>query len=145
MGVTFPLERAEQVTVFAVAVVFAVLSVAAVALRLLSRQKLGRWLDASDYLMIGSCVSRKTIRRLPDEGGCFSNDPQATTVGLSVIIVLGMLLHVYLRHAKQGIDFPHYSYTICRLRLPCFRDNWKIRSPKWNTDFSNCKMKRSQP
>lgn len=60
MGVNFPLERAEQVTVFAVAVVFAVLSVAAVALRLLSRQKLGRWLDASDYLMIGSCVSKNT-------------------------------------------------------------------------------------
>lgn len=60
MGVTFPLERAEQITVFAVAVVFAVLSVLAVALRLLSRQKLGRWLDASDYLMIASCV-RDTI------------------------------------------------------------------------------------
>lgn len=62
MGVNFPLERAEQITVFAVAVVFAVLSLAAVALRLLSRQKLGRWLDASDYLMIGSCVRNTTIR-----------------------------------------------------------------------------------
>lgn len=65
MGVNFPLERAEQITVFAVAVVFAVLSVAAVALRLLSRQKLGRWLDASDYLMIGSCVRDATIRCAP--------------------------------------------------------------------------------
>lgn len=65
MGVTFPLERTEQITVFSVAVVFAVLSVVAVALRLLSRQKLGRWLDASDYLMIASCVRDRIIRHTP--------------------------------------------------------------------------------
>lgn len=61
MGVNFPLERAKQVTVFTVALVFAVFSVAAVALRLWSRHKLGRWLDASDYLMIGACVSYTII------------------------------------------------------------------------------------
>ncbi|KAJ0123092.1 integral membrane protein [Diaporthe amygdali] len=83
MGVQFPLEKAGQLSVFAVALVFAVLSLVATALRLWSRHKLGRSLDASDYLMIASCV---------------------TTVGLSIIIELAIINAGLGFHVSEIID-----------------------------------------
>lgn len=54
--VTYPLERTKQKCVFAVTLTFSALVVVVMLLRILSRTKLGRPLDLSDYIMLGSCV-----------------------------------------------------------------------------------------
>lgn len=54
---TFPLARQSQVSVIAVSVVFIILPTVAVFLRLVARRMAHRGMDASDYCIIGACVS----------------------------------------------------------------------------------------
>lgn len=66
--VKFPLERIQQTCVFAITLIFAILAVIVMLLRILGRLKLGRSLDLSDYIMLGSCVCflpRNAIRLEP--------------------------------------------------------------------------------
>lgn len=59
--VKFPLERIQQTCVFAITLIFAILAVIVMLLRILGRLKLGRSLDLSDYIMLGSCVCFPTL------------------------------------------------------------------------------------
>lgn len=54
--VKFPMERTQQTCTFAITLIFAILAVIVMLLRILGRLKLGRSLDLSDYIMLGSCV-----------------------------------------------------------------------------------------
>ncbi|KAI1393144.1 uncharacterized protein F4822DRAFT_1553 [Hypoxylon trugodes] len=56
MTFVFPLERQDQNAILACGIVFTLLSVVVVGLRVLARRKANRLLDASDYLIITSCI-----------------------------------------------------------------------------------------
>lgn len=51
---TFPIQDTKQVAQLTIAIVFAVVTLLSVGLRIWARNKLGRALDASDYLMLAS-------------------------------------------------------------------------------------------
>lgn len=57
MAITYPLERPLQVSVLVITFIFSICAVITVFLRVLGRFKLGRWLDMSDYAMVGALVS----------------------------------------------------------------------------------------
>lgn len=56
MSIIFPVQTSSQVSLVAVSVVGLVLTIAAVASRVLARKVANRKVDASDYCSIGGCV-----------------------------------------------------------------------------------------
>lgn len=56
MSTSFPLQPGKQTSILVIAIVFSSLALISIGLRVWARQKLGRSLDASDYLMVASTM-----------------------------------------------------------------------------------------
>lgn len=89
MAYIFPIERSDQRSLLACAVVFSLLTITAVSLRLLARLRANQKLDASDCLIVAACVSSSS-----HEDPVFSSNACCPNTRLQIVSVVYQALSI---------------------------------------------------